>query len=623
MAVGTQLDRVMGLRAAVAVNMLDMIGVGPFITLPLLLGTMGGPQAMLGWIAGAALALCDGLVWAELGAMMPEAGGSYRFLREMFPGGPGRFLAFLFVFQLMISAPLSVASGCIGLSQYAGFLWPALSGHDWHWGRLVAGPGTIVAVVSVALAVVVLYRSLASLRVVSYVLWVTVMGTIGWVLVTALLHGHVGLAMSFPQGAFVLGRAFWTGLASAMLITTYDFWGYYNVTFLGAEVREPGRTIPRAILISIALVTALYLAMNFAILTVIPWRPLLGATGLGARQALVSYFMNLAYGGPVAGRVAAVLVMVTAFASVFSLLLGYSRIPYAAALDGNFFAIFGKLHRRRGFPTVSLLWLGGTAMLFCFFSLGEVIAALVVLRISVQFLLQHVGVMALRRREPRRPRPFRIWLYPLPPLLALVGFGYILLGRAHFARELWMAGVVVLLGGSPMARADGQTTGDFEVLHRRGSPVSFRRRDKDEIWPWDSARAGFGGGVVRGAAGERAGGRVCRFERKQAYKSGEYLLSGRTYGGCGVPPHRCAAYAVRGRSSWVVSGRLAQAGWLRGGAAGQRARQGFRSLCRVSGGVCALQQRAWNPVERDNRRAVSSRWRTGPQDHAEVRREDF
>ena len=437
----------MGLPAAVAVNMLDMIGVGPFITLPLLLGAMGGPQAMLGWIAGAVLAMCDGLVWAELGAMMPEAGGSYRFLREMFPGGVGRFLGFLFVFQLMFSAPLSVASGCIGLSQYAGFLWPGLAGHAWHWGRVTAGPGTAVAVGAVGLAVLVLYRSLANLRVVSYVLWVTVMGTIAWVLVTAALHGHVATAMSFPAGAFHLTRAFWMGLASAMLVATYDFWGYYNITFLGGEVRDAARTIPRAILLSIAIVTVLYLAMNFAILTVVPWRPLLGATGIGARQALVSYYMDTAYGGVGTGRVAAVLVMVTAFASVFSLLLGYSRIPFAAARDGNFFAAFGRLHGRGGFPYVSLLWLGGAAMVFCFFSLGEVIAALVVLRITVQFLLQHVGLMALRRREPGRPRPFRVWLYPLPPLLALAGFGYILVGRAAFGRELRMAGVVVVLGG--------------------------------------------------------------------------------------------------------------------------------------------------------------------------------
>ena len=444
-----QLARTLGLKGAVALNMLDMIGVGPFITLPLLLGAMGGPQAMLGWIFGALLAVCDGLVWAELGAAMPEAGGSYRFLRTIYPGKAGSFLGFLFVFQLLFSAPLSVASGCIGLSQYAGFLVPWLRDGGWHWGRVAATPGTAVAIAAVVAAVVLLYRNLASLKVVSYVLWCTVIGTIGWILVTAGVHGHWEQVVSFPAGAFRLTPAFFSGLASAMLIATYDFWGYYNVTFLGGEVRDAGRVIPRAILISIGLVTVLYLLLNAAILAVVPWEPLLGAKDLGARQALISYFMQTAYGGAAGARlgaVAAVLVMITAFASVFSLLLGYSRIPFAAARDGNFFAAFGRLHPTRGFPYVSLLYLGGAAILFCFLSLGEVIAALVVLRITVQFLLQHVGVMMLRKTQPGLARPFRVWLYPVPPVVALAGFGYILLGRPNFHRELWMAACVVLLG---------------------------------------------------------------------------------------------------------------------------------------------------------------------------------
>ena len=429
--------------------MLDMIGVGPFITLPLLLGAMAGPQAMLGWIFGALLAVCDGLVWAELGAAMPEAGGSYRFLRTIYPGRLGRFLGFLFCFQLIFSAPLSVASGCIGLSQYAGYLLPSLRDHAVHWGRLGASPATSIAIGAVVLAVVMLYRDLASLRVVSYVLWCTVISTIGWILVTALIHGHWSQVVSFPPGAFRLTPAFFSGLATAMLIATYDFWGYYNVTFLGGEVRDATRVIPRAILISIGMVTVLYIALNAAVLAVVPWQPMLGATGLDARQALMSYFMQVAYGGRLGaalGALAAVLVMITAFASVFSLLLGYSRIPFAAARDGNFFEIFGKLHPKRRFPHISLLYLGGVAILFCFLSLGEVIAALVVLRIVVQFLLQHIGVMVLRKTQPNLHRPFRIWLYPLPPLLALAGFIYILVGRPNFYRELWMAAIAIVAG---------------------------------------------------------------------------------------------------------------------------------------------------------------------------------
>jgi amino acid transporter len=251
-----------------------------------------------------------------------------------------------------------------------------------------------------------------------------------------------------------LNANFFAGLASAMLVATYDFWGYYNITFLGAEVRDPAKTIPRAILISIGFVAGLYLALNVAVLAVVPWRPLVAMKDLGARQALISYFMQTAYGpryGVAAGRAAAVLVMITAFASIFSLLLGYSRIPFAAARDGNFFPRFGVLHATGGFPKVSLLYLGGAAILFCFLSLSQVIAALVVLRILVQFLLQHIGVMALRRTQPALVRPFRLWLYPLPPMLALVGFSYILLGRPNFERELLMAAGVVALGSVAFA----------------------------------------------------------------------------------------------------------------------------------------------------------------------------
>jgi len=282
---------------------------------------------------------------------------------------------------------------------------------------------------------------------------VVVLGTIGWAMVTGLLHGQWARVVAFPAGAWKLDHGFFVGLGSAMLIATYDYWGYYNVTFLGGEARDPGRTIPRAVLISIGVVAVLYLGLNASVLAVMGAPSIVGAQDLGARRALLSEMMRVAYTpglgagwGMGLGRVAAVLVMVTAFASVFSLLLGYSRIPFAAARDGNFPAVFGRLHPRRGFPYVALLFLAGMACLFCFFSLADVIAALVVLRILLQFGLQHVGVMVLRVRRPEMVRPFRIWLYPVPPLLALVGFGYIVVSRPNFRRELMLAAFVAVTG---------------------------------------------------------------------------------------------------------------------------------------------------------------------------------
>jgi amino acid transporter len=456
-----RLERSLTLRGAVTLNLLDMIGVGPFLTLPLLLAAMGGPQAMLGWVLGALLAVCDGMVWAELGAAMPEAGGTYAYLARIFPGQWGRWLSFLFVFQLLLSAPLSVASGCIGLAQYAGFLWPRLNApstvHALHAGPysfgISVGPASWVAMGVVGVAVVLLYRRLAAMRGLALGMLAVVLATLAWSMATGLLHGSWSRVVVFPPGAWHLDHGFFLGLGSAMLIATYDYWGYYNVTFLGGEARDPGRTIPRAVLISIAIVAVLYLGLNASVLSVLGAPAMMAAQALGARRALLSQMMQSAYtpglgasAGMWLGRLAAAMVMVTAFASVFSLLLGYSRIPFAAARNGNFPAVFGRLHRTRGFPVVSLLALAGMACVFCCFSLGDVIAALVVLRIVLQEKLQHIGVMVLRIRQPQLARPFRMALYPLPPLLALAGFAYIVVSRPNFARELLLALVVAVLG---------------------------------------------------------------------------------------------------------------------------------------------------------------------------------
>ncbi len=458
-----KLERSLTLRAAVALNLLDMIGVGPFITLPLLLASMGGPQAMLGWILGALLALCDGLVWAELGAALPAAGGTFHFLRRIYPGRLGRYLSFLFLMQLLVSAPLSVASGAIGLSQYASWLMPSLGSHTFHYSFVLgpyaaaisAGPGTLAAMAAVLLAVLLLARPLDHISRFSLFVVSIVLMTIAAVLISAVISPatHLRQAFNLPPGAFHLSRAFFAGLASAMLVATYDYWGYYNITFLGGEVRDPARTVPRAILLSIAICAVLYLALNISILAVLPWPGLLAASNPEARRALISVFTVAAWTPLVGleranllGKCAALLIMLTAFASVFSLLLGYSRIPFAAAREGAFFRPFSRLHATGRYPVVSLFTLGAAACFFCFFSLADVIAALVVLRILLQFLVQHIGVLYLRRSQPDLPRPFRLWLYPLPPLVAIVGFTYLLFARSHFSRELLFALLLVLVG---------------------------------------------------------------------------------------------------------------------------------------------------------------------------------
>ncbi|HLI03949.1 MAG TPA: APC family permease [Terracidiphilus sp.] len=453
------LVRGIGLRQGIALNMINMIGVGPFITLPLIVVAMHGPQAILGWVLGALLAACDGLVWAELGAAMPEAGGSYFYLKTIYgPKRMGRFLSFLFIWQLTFSAPLSIASGCVGLALYAGFLFPALRQSWFSYSlplpipvagsfRLAVqfGPGTVLAMLCCLTAVALLYRNIQIIGRVSSVLWIGVMGTLGAVIVTGLTHFNAHQAFSFPPGAFAPSLGFFAGLGSAALIATYDYWGAYSICFLGGEVRNPGYTIPRAVLWSVALVAALYLMMNVSVLGVLPWQWMVGAAGANARLSVAAVLMQTAYGA-MAGCIIALLVVWTAFASVYALLLAYSRVPYAAALDGNYFRVFARVHPRHRFPYVSLLVLGAVATLFCVFQLVDLLAALVVIRILLQFLLQHVGLIVLRRTQPRMNRPFRVWLYPWPVLIAIGGFVYILFARPAFERELFFAALIVATG---------------------------------------------------------------------------------------------------------------------------------------------------------------------------------
>jgi amino acid transporter len=439
--------------------MIDMIGVGPFITIPLIVSAMGGPQAMLGWILGAVLAVCDGLVWAELGAAMPGSGGSYRYLKEIYgPQKLGRAVSFLFIWQLSFSAPLSIASGAVGLSQYASYFWPNLQkiwlSHSWTLNlpllgplqvTAVAMPATVVAIGVCAFTAFLLYRRITAISRLSTLLWIGVMGTIGWIIFTGVTHFNARQAFDFPPGAFSLYRDFFHGLGAVMLIASYDYWGYYNVCFLGDEIKDPGKNIPRALLLSIAAVACIYVVMNVSILGVVPWRELTPSGTSHSQLHVVSTFMQKVYGSRAAG-IASALVMWTAFASVFSLMLGYSRVPYAAALDGNYFRSFAKVHRTYQFPYVSLLALAGVAVLFCFLRLADLIAALVVIRIILQFLVQSIGVIVLRIRRPEMERPFRMWLYPLPALLAAGSFIFILVSRKGFLREIRYAAVILIVG---------------------------------------------------------------------------------------------------------------------------------------------------------------------------------
>ncbi|HEY6491242.1 MAG: APC family permease [Terracidiphilus sp.] len=440
------MQRRIGLRSAVLFNMLEMIGVGPFITLPLVIAAAGYRLSVVAWLLGAAIAAADGLVWAELGAAFPRAGGSYAFLREIYGADrAGNWLSFLYVWQLSFSAPLSIASGCIGLSSFLAWFWPGLENAPIaalpavHYANLAAA-GTCLLVTAL------LYRNLSSITRLAWILFAGVLAALGGVITSGFAHAAATGGWHMPGSpAQSLGLAA-GGLAQATLIATYDYWGYYNICFLGSEVRQPARTIPRAILLSVLFVAVLYILMNLAVLPGVHDAAVRAADAAAPLHLqLVADIAGSAF-GVWAGRLMAALIIWTAFASVFSLLLGYSRVPFAAARDGNYFRALGVVHPRHGIPHRSLVALGVVASAFCFFSLQQVITMLVITRILLQFSLQQVGVMVLRAQRPQLERPFRIPLYPLPPLAAMAGFAFILVNRTHALQGMMVAGALACSG---------------------------------------------------------------------------------------------------------------------------------------------------------------------------------
>jgi amino acid transporter len=411
------LPRRFGLLQATALNMSNMIGIGPFITIPLLMTALGGPQAMLGWLVAVAVTIPDGLVWSELGAAMPGSGGSYVFLREAYGHERwGRLVAFLFIWQFVLSGPLEIASGYIGFSSYARYVWPGLTPDQVF--LVAAGVGL--------LNIALLYRRIEAIGTLTVSLWIGTLLTTIAVIVSGALHFEAGRAFDFPPGAFDFSLGYLLGLGAASRVGIYDYLGYYDICYIGDEVRDPGRVIPRSILISIAAVAAIYLAINLAIIGVVPWREFVPADAHPEAEFIVSAFMERLY-GPQVATVFTFLILWTAFGSVFALLLGYSRIPYAAAQDGCFFSVFARLHPTKRFPHVSLIVLGLISIVCSRLPLGIVIDALITTRILVQFVGQVFAVMLLRVYRPEIPTPFRMWCYPIPALVALAGWIFLLI----------------------------------------------------------------------------------------------------------------------------------------------------------------------------------------------------
>lgn len=381
-----------------------MVGIGPFITLPMVMSMMNGPYFLYAWLAGAVLSMVDAMVWSEMGAAFPKAGGSYNFLKEAYgPEGPGKMMSFLFVWQTMIQAPLVIASAAIGFSAYLTYLLPMSEIES----KAVSG-GLVI------LIVLLLYRKIETIGKISVFLWGGVILTLFWIIGAGIAHGHFFEPVKHINDGITMNYAFITAMGFAGVKTVYSYLGYYNVCHLGGEIINPTKNIPRSMFLSIAGISVLYLAMNISVSSVIPWQVAKDS------EHVISLFMQK-LAGDTAAKVVTYLILWVAFASVFSATLGYSRIPYAAAVDGAFFKVFARLHTQREFPHISLLFLGGLAFIFSLlFRLSDVISAILAMRILVQFIGQAIGLLILRYQRDKASFPYQMPLFPLPVILAIL-----------------------------------------------------------------------------------------------------------------------------------------------------------------------------------------------------------
>jgi amino acid transporter len=415
------LTRSLTLSQAISLNVANMVGIGPFITIPMFIAAMGGPHAAIAWVVAAVLVMCDGLVWSELGAALPGSGGSYHYLKEIYGGlfpRWGQIMPFLFIWQFLISGTLEMASGYAGTMPYVNYIFRDLDWYLAYWGIL--GGQNTVAAAAVLVVTLLLCRNIKTLGWMSIALCVGTFAALFAVIFAGLTHFNWEL-YTMPKDQFRWANAgtLAKGLGAAMTFAVYDYLGYYNICHLGDEVRDPARTIPRAVNRSIWVVAILYLTMNLSILGVIPWQEAMKSKNIAA------VVMERVYGRPIAVAFTW-LVIWAVVACMFSITLGYSRIPYAAARQGDFFSIFARLHPRGRYPIVSLLTLGTLTAICCYRPLQEVIDAAVAVRILIMFIGQTIGLHLLRKLRPDFPLPFRMRLYPLPSVIALVGWVFLL-----------------------------------------------------------------------------------------------------------------------------------------------------------------------------------------------------
>lgn len=433
---GGSLARGLGPLAATTLVAGAVIGTGIFLSPSLVAGQVGAPGlSLLVWGLCGVLALCGGLCFAELAAAMPETGGTYVYLRRAFRS---ELLPFLFGWSMFFVVLTGVqAAVATAFAIYAGYFLGQLFSYGMWEQRAVA-----VSCIAFLTVMNVLGVSIGG-RIQILFTGIKVAALAGMVALGLWLGGGVGAGGITPfLPADRTGGATLAAFGTAMIVTLFAYNGWWYSTFVAGEVRDPRRNVPRSIVIGLALVLVLYLLANIVYLRVLPFEAF-QATERPATDVMEALL------GPAGGTLIALAVMLSAFGTVNAQMLSIPRIYFAMARDGLFFGWIRRIHPRFRTPAWAILAQGVWASGFAFSGTFRQIVTYTAFPNYFFLSLAVIGLIVLRIREPDLPRPYRVVLYPITPLLFLGVFGWYLVNSVIFEFRDTMVGIVLALSGLP------------------------------------------------------------------------------------------------------------------------------------------------------------------------------
>jgi APA family basic amino acid/polyamine antiporter len=439
------LVRAIGLKSAVLIVVGNVIGSGIFLTTGGMAALIpSAPLLLLAWALGGVLVIAGGLTYAEMGAMYPRSGGVYVFLREAFGALPAFLYGWL---SLLVIISGSIAAVAVGFADYLSYFIPEVSTSrillaiPVPWGTFSISAGQLVAAASIAILGAVNYAGVRSGNLVNVVLTTAKVAGLAAIPIMALFVGRVEPSFTPVVPPDLVRPLASFGVAMIAVLWTYEAW--YYVTYAAGEIKDPQRNVPRALVIGVLLLIAIYLTVNVAYLYALPMNEIMGVTRIAEKAA--SALM-----GPPGATLLALTVVISTLGCNAAGLLGGSRVLFAMALDGVFLSAASRVHPRYRTPHIAIVVLTVWSMVLALSGTYDQLFTYVMFASILFNVATGLAFFRLRRIHPEQPRPYRAWGYPLVPALFVLGSAAFVLNTLFERPMESIAGLGLMALGVPV-----------------------------------------------------------------------------------------------------------------------------------------------------------------------------